>query len=163
MLVLPSAHAVVAVGVGVTLDFSGNICGVSGNTACAHYSQIGQSYGDVTGVLDVSHRSAVAATGATFESYLKYWSTGYSGLTGVAWGGSGPTTHFSEMTFTAGIGQQVPLDSLDFGDYLNRNYGSKVAVYDLSNPSGSPLWDGGTFNPGLTPRSLHRGFPVLPG
>ena len=40
-----------------TLDFSGNICGVAGNQACGNGSQIGQSYGDIAGQLDISYRS----------------------------------------------------------------------------------------------------------
>lgn len=139
---LPAAHAV-----DVTLDFSGNICGVAGASVCGNYAQIGQNYGDIAGVLDVSHRSVVAATGVTHESFLKYWANDYSNLVGVAWGGADQTGYYSEMTFTPGAGQQVTLVGFDFGDYANRNYASSVSIFDLG---GSLLWNGGSFDPGLT-------------
>jgi PEP-CTERM motif len=135
----------------VTLDFSGNICGAAGNIACGNSAFIGQNYGDQAGLLDVSHRSLNATTLVTQENALKYWSTGYSGLVGVAWGGPGPTVYASEFTFTPAAGQMVTINSFDFGDDQNRNFGSSVAIYDAA---GSVLWDGGTFNPGLTPTSF---------
>lgn len=138
----PAAHAVT-----VTLDFSGAICGATGTVACSNYSDIGQTYGDIAGVLDVSHRSVVAATGATHEAFLKYWNTGYSDLTGVAWGGNDQTGYYSEMSFTPGAGQQVTLNGFDFGDYADRNYGSAVSIFDLG---GALLWSSGSFNPGVT-------------
>lgn len=42
-------------------------CGAS---PCSNGIQIGQHYGDVPGVVDVSHRSFISATGVTFEAYL---------------------------------------------------------------------------------------------
>ncbi|MET0207932.1 MAG: PEP-CTERM sorting domain-containing protein [Burkholderiaceae bacterium] len=139
---LPAAQAA-----DVTLDFSGNICGAAGNLACANYSEIGQNYGDIADVLDVSHRSVVAATGATHESFLKFWAANYSDLDGVAWGGADQTGYYSEMTFTAGAGQQVTLNGFDFGDYADRNYGSNASIFDLG---GALLWSSGSFNPGVT-------------
>ncbi|MFX3729370.1 hypothetical protein ACJBSM_12045, partial [Streptococcus suis] len=38
----------------VLLDFSGNICGDATNAACTNGAGIGQGYGDVAGLLDVS-------------------------------------------------------------------------------------------------------------
>lgn len=142
---LPAAHAF-----DVTLDFSGNICGAAGNSGCGNFSEIGQSYGDQAGLLDVSYRSLETATGATYTNHLSYWSTGYSDLTDVAWGGANSTGYQSEITFTPTAGQAVTLTGFDFGDYQNRNYGSSVQVYDLS---GNLLWNGGSFNPDLT--ALH--------
>lgn len=130
-----------------TLDFSGSICGVAGDEACSNYSRIGQNYGDVAGLLDVSHRSIQLSDNTTYEDYLKYWSTGYSDLTGVAWGGANATGYASEITFAASAGQQVTIASLDFGDYADRNYGSSVQILD---GVGNVLWDGGAFNPGVT-------------
>lgn len=130
-----------------TLDFSGDICGVAGNEVCGNYSQIGQNYGDVAGVLDVAYRSIRTSDNTTYEEYLKFWSTGYSGLTGVAWGGVNQTGYRSEISFSALGGQVVTLDGFDFGDYQNRNYGSSVQIYDGSD---NLLWDGGSFNPDVT-------------
>jgi hypothetical protein len=140
---LPSAHAV-----DVTLNFSGNICGIAGNAPCANSSNIGQSYGDIAGVVDVSYRSAVTGTGVTYEDFLHYWDAGYSNLTGVAWGGANQTGFYSEITFRPlSAGQQVTLNGFDFGDYLDSNGGSSVSIYALN---GSLLWNGGSFNPGAT-------------
>lgn len=137
------------------LDFSGNICGAAGNGVCNNYDQIGQNYGDVAGQLDVSHRSILSSNGVLYESYLKYWSTGYSNLTSIAWGGGGPAGYRSEISFTPGAGQMVTLNSFDFGDYQNRNYGSTVQIYDSA---GALLWDGGAFNPGVTANSFAPGI-----
>jgi len=130
-----------------TLDFSGNICGAAGNAGCGNGSQIGQNYGDVAGQLDISHRSAVSSTGVTYEAFLKHWSTEYSNLTSVAWGGANASQYFSEFTFTPLAGMQVTLVGFDFGDYQDRDFGSSVAIYDTSN---NVLWNGGSFDPGVT-------------
>lgn len=130
-----------------TLDFSGNICGVAGDEACFNYSQIGQNYGDVAGVLDVAYRSIKTSDNTTYEEFLKYWSTGYSGLTGVAWGGADVYSYRSEISFIAGAGRVVTLEGFDFGDYTDRNGGSSVRIYDGND---NLLWDGGSFDPGVT-------------
>lgn len=129
-----------------TLDFSGMICGVAGDEACFNYSQIGQNYGDVAGVLDVAYRSIRTSDDTTYEDFLKYWSAGYSGLTAVAWGGADVSNYRSEISFIAGAGRVVTLEGFDFGDYLDSsNNGSSVQIYDGSD---NLLWDGGSFNPG---------------
>lgn len=148
-LLAASAHASA---VDLTLTFSGNICGAAGNQACGNSSQIGQNYGDIAGVLDVSHRSFVVATGNTYENFVKYWDSGYSGLTGVAWGGANGSQYGAEFTFTPTAGQVVTLKSFDFGDYQNRNNGSSAQILDLV--TGQVLWSSGAFNPGLTPTSF---------
>lgn len=134
-----------AFAVDVVLDFSGDICGTAGNQSCGNYSEIGQNYGDVAGLLDVSHRSVNVSNGSTYEPFLKYWSTGYSNLTGVAWGGGGSTGQYSEITFTAGAGQQVTLNGFQFGDYLDRSYTSSATILDAGTLQ--VLWSSGTFDP----------------
>ena len=128
------------------LDFSGDICGPAGDQACASSSQIGANYGDVTGLLDVGYRSYIVSSGATYESFLKYWPSGYSNLVGVAWGGANQTGYGSEITLTPGAGQAVRLNSFDFGDYQNSNTGSSVRIFD--GGGNVLLWDGGSFDPG---------------
>ena len=95
----------------VVLDFSGNICGAAGNQACTNFAQIGQNYGDTTG-LNVSHRSTDLA-GATYEPFLKYWANNYSGLNDIAWGGAGETGQRSEFTFAALSGYTVSVQVQD--------------------------------------------------
>lgn len=143
-----SAAAAPALAVDVLLDFSGPVCGSAGTTACSDYAFIGQNYGDIAGVLEVSHRSADVSTGSTYETSLKFWSTGYSNLTGVVWGGGGATGQFSEFTFLPGVGQQVTLNSFDFGDYLNRSFTSNATILDAGTLQ--VLWSSGTFDPGTT-------------
>lgn len=150
-----------AVATDVLLDFSGNICGTSSDQACGNGSAIGQGYGDIAGLLDVSHRSFQAGTGATLEDALKYWSTGYSGLQDVVWGGSSPDSHAAEFVFAPGAGFRVTLNSMDFGDYLNRNDGSSATVLDLL--TGETLWSSGAFDAGLTPLTFAPGVSSANG
>lgn len=150
-----------AVATDVLLDFSGNICGTSSDQACGNGSAIGQGYGDIASVLDVSHRSFQASTGATLEGALKYWSTGYSGLQDVVWGGSSPVGHVAEFVFAPGAGFRVTLNSMDFGDYLNRNDGSSATVLDLI--TGETLWASGAFDAGLTPLTFAPGVSSANG
>jgi hypothetical protein len=144
VLGLSAAHASTS----ATLDFSGSICGVAGDQVCGNYAEIGQSYGDVAGVLDVSHLSRSSPDGAVYETFLKYWSTDYSGLTGVAWGGNDGVGYTAEFKFTPLNGGTVSLLGFDMGDFLNRNRGSSVAVYDAG--TNAMLWSGGSFDPDLT-------------
>lgn len=132
------------------LDFSGNICGAAGTSACSDYSQIGQNYGDIAGVLDVSHRSITQSSMATYESFLKFWDSGYSDLRRVAWGGSGPSGYISEMTFMPAAGSVVKLVSMDFGDFNSRSRGASATVFDAS--SMNILWFSGVllFDPNAT-------------
>jgi hypothetical protein len=152
--VLSAALGALGMGFGVaqaatyTLDFSGDICGASGTAACANYDRIGQSYGDVAGVVDVSHASYNVSTGVAYESFLKYWSTGYSNLQGNAWGGANQSGYYAEIVFAPAAGQVVTLLGFDFGDYQNRNYGSAVSILDASTQA--VLWNGGSFNPGTS-------------
>lgn len=150
-----------AVATDALLDFSGNICGTRSDQACGDGSAIGQGYGDIASLLDVSHRSFLASTGATLEGALKYWSTGYSGLQGVAWGGSNPDSHGAEFVFAPGAGFRVTLNSMDFGDYLNRNDGSSATVLDLI--TGETLWSSGAFDAGLTPLTFTPGVSSANG
>ena len=102
-----------------TLTFDGDICGASGTQSCGNGLQIGQGYGDGTGV-DVSYRSATEGTGATFEPFLKFWDSGYGDLTRVIWGGTSPTGQFAEITFAALAGYELRILGFDAGCYLNR-------------------------------------------
>lgn len=111
------ACAAPASAVTTTLDFSGNICGAAGNQACGDYSEIGQNYGDGTGV-DVSYRSTTSF-GVTYEPYLKYWGTGYGDLAGIAWGGA-DASYASEITFQALPGYELTILGLDGACYANR-------------------------------------------
>lgn len=151
------AAATPAAAVTTTLDFSGNICGAAGNQACGNGTQIGQNYGDGTGV-NVSYRS-FNSSNVTVENFLKYWTTGYGDLQGVAYGGNSPADG-SEITFTALAGYELTVLGFDAGCYLNRTScrtfpftiteigGSQVAGGTATPPSGSH--DSFTFNLGYS-------------
>ena len=156
--VLSVALSALGMGFGVaqaatyTLDFSGNICGASGDQACGNNSIIGPSYGSLDGTLDVSYKSIVASTNQVALDALYYWEASYSDLTGVAWAGNSAGSHYVEITFAPLAGQNVTLLGFDFGDYANRNTGSSVAILDASTRE--VLWNGGGFDPGPTASSF---------
>lgn len=116
---LAIAAAAPAAAVTTTLNFAGNICGAAGNQACSDYSQIGQNYGDGTGV-DVSYRSYDTTTNATSEAFLKFWNTGYGDLQRIVWGGFGPNGYASEITFAALAGYELRILGFDGACYQNR-------------------------------------------
>jgi hypothetical protein len=155
------AAAPAAAATGVLLDFSGNICGNDGNQVCTSGLVIGQNYGDIAGVLDVSHRTLLASTGEMSAPSLNFWAEGYSGLVDVAWGGLNASQYSAEFTFTPGSGHIVTLNSMDFGDYLNRNDGSSAVVLDLL--TGATLWSSVAFDAGLTPISFRPGVSSANG
>ena len=108
-----------------SLTFSGSIC--NGGQSCNNSAPIDQSYGDVSGQVDVGYR-VVNDDGTTFLSYLKYWGSGYSGLTpGFAWGAG---DRFSEISFTPLNGFSVTIDSLRIGS--NGSADTTVSVLDAS-------------------------------
>jgi hypothetical protein len=147
-MVAVTTFAAPAFAVDTTLDFSGNICGATGTGACGDGTAIGQTYGDIAGQLEVSYRSINNTTGVTYEAFLKHWGDNYSDLEDVAWGGGNATNYRSEITFDALAGYSVTLASLDFGDYLNRNFGSSFAINELG--TNTLLYSSGPFNPGAT-------------
>jgi hypothetical protein len=149
---LSLSSGVVAQAATYTLDFSGDICGASGDQACSNYAEIGQSYGDVAGLIDVGYVSRNVSTGSVYEPYLKYWESGYSDLESNAWGGAGASTQYAEITFAPAAGHVVTLLGFSFGDYGNRNNGSSVAILDAVTQA--VLWDGGAFDPDLTALSF---------
>ena len=134
-----------------TLDFSGDICGASGDQTCSNYAEIGQNYGDVVGVVNVSHVSRNVGTDTVAEPYLKYWESNYSDLDSIAWGGNG-SGQYAEIAFAPATGQIVTLLNLSFGDYQDRTSGSSAYILDASTQA--VLWDSGSFNPGTTALSF---------
>ena len=131
-----AAAAAPAQGAVTTLDFSGNICGASGNGACSANSSLGQSYGD-SAQIDVAYRSVNATTNVVYEGFLKYWTGGYGDLNGVVWGGDGRT--FSEIAFTPTAGYEVSLLSFDFATYQGRH--DSVPIKILSGDGATTIFD----------------------
>ena len=137
------ALALLAIGVSTgasastyTLDFTGNICG---SGACSNGNLIDQTYGDVSGEVDVTADSnlSTAATEAAF-----YWSGGYETLLDVAYGTlSGGGLGF---TFAAAAGKEVTINGFDIAPYLNRVRDSRVRIID--GMTATTLFDSGVFS-----------------
>nr|WP_243451582.1 PEPxxWA-CTERM sorting domain-containing protein [Polymorphobacter fuscus] len=141
-----------------TLDFSGSICGPTGTMACGNGSQIGQNYGDGTGI-DVSYRSIANATGATAENFLKHWAGSYGDLTNVVWGGSDPTSTRSEIRLTPLAGFEVALLRFDAGCYLNRA-SCQTLNYDIRSIGGTVIGSGSTptLHPSHASLTINSGY-----
>jgi len=110
-----------------TLDFSGSICSANADgsgsfTACVTGSRINQAYGD-TGQVNVTYLDSIAGTNSMF-----FWDTQYSGLTNVAYGGSGATP----VITLAAIGSTVMLQNFQLGAWPNADRPSQVTVIDLA-------------------------------
>lgn len=135
-----TALSMPAMAIDTTLDFSGNICGAGGTAACSLAEQIGQSYGDIADLLDVSYRS-FDYSGTSQLPYLNYYSAAAGGLSRVAWGGYA----YTEFTFTALGGSTVSLNAFDIGVLLDNGTGSSASVIDLN--TGNTLWTSVPFEP----------------
>lgn len=112
------------------LTFEGNICG---GLACVSENPIDASYGDGTGV-DVQYRSAENATGVTVEPFLRFWSTNYGDLVGVAYANP-PGSVFGEIVLQAATGYEIALVGYDIATYLGRVSTVPVAIESLGGAS----------------------------
>lgn len=119
------------------LDFnsSQDICVSSANPAdvtpitCSNGKFISQSYGDVSGQLDVEWDADL--TGTAIENF-RFWGSGYADLTGVAYYNPNAT-----ITFRPLPGFEVSLFSLKLGGFgatqTSSTFDETVTVTDLSN------------------------------
>ena len=133
-----------------TLTFEGLICNNGGNI-CSNGQTILQSYGDVTGQLDVQYDSDIASAG---ETAFSYWADSYSGMFDVAYGGSGATV---EIYLQPLSGYQVTLLGFDLGAWPNQNRNSQVTILGgngsaISSTGPITIFGNGptSFAPGLT-------------
>lgn len=108
-----------------TLDFSGNICGASGTSACGNGSTIGQNYGDVAGELDVIYDADRDTAGT---SNVFHWGGGYETLSNVAYGTNGRGG--LSILFQPLTGFQVTLTGFDIAPYANRERNTLVQIID---------------------------------
>lgn len=114
------------------LDFGGDVCaaassGVGAFTACANGAFINQAYGD-TSELDVTY-----AADAGNAASMSFWDSSYSGLTRVAYGGSGGST--PTVTLAPRAGSVVTLGSFQLGAWPNSDRGSRWAVTEIATGS----------------------------
>lgn len=120
------------------LDFTGAICGLSGTTSCGSGNTVGQSYGDIAGVVDViwdGNRSTATSVN------IFTWGAGYETLPRVGYGtlGGGGMS----ITFQMSPGYEIILNGFDIAPYVNRVRNSVVRVFDLDG--NTSLFDTGTF------------------
>ena len=111
------------------LTFEGNICG----GACSNYAYVDQSYGDVSGKLDVQYNTntSVSALWGTGAGSVQWWADSYSTLTSVIFGTSGQQVGVFLKPLS---GYQVTLNGFDLGMYPNSTHQSQVTIADgLSN------------------------------
>jgi hypothetical protein len=114
-----------------TLDFSGDICSAAADgtgeyVACADFGRINQAYGD-SATVNLTYQSSPDAITSMF-----FWSTGYSGLSRVAYGDTNATPTILIVPTT---GQAVTLASFQLGSWNNLDRDSQVTVIDLADQS----------------------------
>lgn len=130
---LAAAIALGATGTAATtLTFDGSIC--NGGQACTPGANIDQSYGDVTGQLDVVFDSSLAAAGLTA---VRFTGTGYGDLTNAAIGGTLAT---AEVFLQPVGGASITLLGLDLGSFAGQ---SRSALVTILAGDGTPLFSSG--------------------
>jgi PEP-CTERM motif len=96
--------------------------------------QIAASYGDVAGLVDVTHE--YINTAGNVNGGLLWYSTGYDDLVGVAWNGSSSGGDFGRVTLASVGGSVVELTSFDLGIWSSgRGVPETVTVTEIGNPT----------------------------
>jgi hypothetical protein len=116
------------------LDFTGPICSSSSDgsgafVSCANSVYINQAYGDASNV-NVIYQDLINA-----GTSLRWWSTDYSELEGVAWGGNGDADGISSnrIEFVPVLGQTVTLNSFNLGAWPHSVRMTHLQIRDLSS------------------------------
>lgn len=92
---------------------------------------IAASYGDVAGLVDVTHE-LTDRTGAIIG--MSWWNTGYDDLAGVGWGGSGAGGDFGRVILKSVGGSTVTLNSLDLGVWTTgRGVDETLNIFEIGN------------------------------
>ena len=127
------------------LDFNGNICAGT----CSNNDLIDQSYGDIAGQVDVQYTSLTSA-----DTSLKFWNTGFSDLTNVAWTQPSGGNSVAEIAFLPTGGNPVRLNSFDLGAYPTG--ASLASTFTILDGLGAPL----TLPTPVTIGAVHSTFPI---
>jgi hypothetical protein len=116
----------------VVLTFDGNICSGGG---CGNSSAIDQTYGDISGQLDVKWDGDISTN--VIDNF-RFWGPQYSDLTNVGYANSGAA---GEIFLQPLSGYQVKLNGFDLGAWPNLNRTTQVTLRggngDLLFQSGS--------------------------
>ncbi len=120
-----------------TLDFGAgtsapSICtesqtGVGGPVLCTTntFNTVGQSYGDVAGVVDVRY----AQLGNTFGRSLQWWNTGYANRTNVLYSSSG----WAGIDLVPLAGRQITLNSFLLAAFGGARSPTTLRVFEIGN------------------------------
>lgn len=120
-----------------TLTFDGNIC-INVGGFCSAGISIDQSYGDISGQLDVVYTSRVGNGNTAGSANLKFWDGLYGDLQNVAYGGSNGSTGVPEIALIPAAGYTVTLNSFDLGAWPQTSRNTQSTIYDTAyNPLGT--------------------------
>lgn len=122
-------------GPGAPMLCSDNIYGTGSTVACVDWSYISQAHGDVAGVVDVSYAAPRRNTGES----LRWWSSAYNNLFGVAWAEGSNSNSLARIDIVPlQPGAAVLLSGLDLGAYVNTTLGTNLNVYAIGQST--PLY-----------------------
>lgn len=115
------------------LDFSGPVCQFD-QGQCIDGFRLSQGYGDITGQLDVIQDDILgdAVDAGTADAALRWWGTGYSGLSGIAYGGVNDVTGTAELFFSPAAGYRVTVTGFDLGSFVSIGESTSYTVRDGS-------------------------------
>lgn len=131
------------------LDFNPSSACAPDVTTCSSNSQISQSYGDVTGVVDVTFIDVNDSSRS-----LNWWDSAYNDLIGVAWASGNDSHSHARIELKALDGKQVTLNSMDFGAWSYWNRLSNISVRNAD--TGTTLFSyAGNIGSGAT---IHNSF-----
>jgi hypothetical protein len=135
--------------------------------SCFDRADIGPSYGDVPGIVDVRFDGVVDGV----PSPMNWWSTGYNDLVGVAFGNGGSDDFAkAEVVIEALDGHGITLLGFDLGAWLNAKRRSQWTILDYgtgevlarTRTANDPLIDIGTLaTPGNPSRSTRFEFDLF--
>lgn len=115
---------------------------------CGDGARIHQNYGDIAGVVNVTYLQPESAS----PTSLRWWSSGYNNLYGVAWADGGDANSTARIELDA-LGGPLRLTHFDLGAWPGGQRATHVRVWDLGNLSGPALFsfDGtvGTSSPNV--------------
>lgn len=96
---------------------------------CGNFGFLNQSYGDIVGVVNVTYSEPRVANAS-----LRWWSTDYNNLDGVAWASGGDNNSQARIEIVAQqAGMGITLTHFDLGAYFNSTLTTTVTITDLTN------------------------------
>ena len=138
---------------GSPLICTGMASGLGAPVACGDYNYLSQSHGDVAGVSDITYSAPRAGS----PTSLRWWSTGYNALYGVAWADGSDGNSQARVEIKAVQPTDiVTLSSFDLGAFPNTTRSTTVTVTTIGGGSTLYTFAGqvGTGNSGNLPTTF---------